>query len=171
MTFVGRFFFLVLVVGFIEVYLLMKVGASLGFFSTVGLCVLTGVIGGNLVRVQGLRTLQQIQLEMGQGRVPAAELISGVVLLIVGAMLVTPGFLTDAVGFLLLIPPLRHSVAERLAGMLEARTQIRPPPMAGFGGFHAQDSPPPIRGKVIDVQGQRVENRSETKEQDEKDQA
>ncbi|MBW2734882.1 MAG: FxsA family protein [Deltaproteobacteria bacterium] len=164
MTFVGRFFLLVLVVGFVEVYLLIKVAGSLGFLSTVGLCVLTGVVGGNLVRVQGLRTLQQIQLEMGQGRMPAAEMVSGVVLLIVGAMLVTPGFLTDIIGFLLLIPLLRQNVAQRLAGSFEARMQASATPMAGFG---PGPQPPPIRGKVIDVQGEKVAPRAkETKDEE-----
>lgn len=159
MTFVSRFFFLVLVVGFVEVYLLMKVGAALGFLATVGLCVLTGVVGGSLVRIQGLRTLQQIQLEMAQGRMPAAEMISGVVLLLVGAMLVLPGFLTDALGFALLVPLLRRSVAERLAGYLESRASVAASPMAGFGGFYPPGAQGPIRGKVIDVEPEDVTSR------------
>ena len=61
MTFVGRFFLAVLALGFVEVYLLVKVAGRIGFFPTVGLCILTGVIGAALVRRQGLQTMRQIQ--------------------------------------------------------------------------------------------------------------
>ena len=156
MSFIGRFFLLVLVLGFGELYLLVKVASQAGFLWTLGLCVFTGVLGGALVRAQGLRTLQQIQQAMARGEMPAVEIVSGLVLLIVGAMLLTPGFITDTIGFLLLIPGLRGLAAGRLARSLEGRLGGMAPP---FGGFppptgdprHAADERAK-QGRIIDVE-------------------
>ena len=146
LSFVGRFFLLVVAVGFVEVYLLVAVAARLGFFATAGLCVLTGVIGGALVRHQGLRTLQEIQRAFAEQRVPAVEIASGVVLLVVGVALIAPGFVTDALGFAMLVPPVRLAVAALIARAWERRVAAARIIGAPGRGAHGER-----RGTVIDV--------------------
>ena len=112
MNFVSRFFLLVLVLSFIEVSLLVYVAGKMGFLATVAFCILTGIIGGSLVRQQGFETLRAIQRQASQGQIPAAEMVSGLILLVVGVLLLTPGFVTDTFGFLMLIPALRKGIAK-----------------------------------------------------------
>ena len=95
----------------IELYVLIKVGSYIGALSTVGLVLLTAVIGVNLLRHQGISTLNQVQAQMQHGEIPAREMLEGMLLFFAGAMLLTPGFVTDTFGFLLMIPPLRKVIA------------------------------------------------------------
>jgi len=101
---------------FAELYVLLKVGRSLGAGPTLGLVVLTGVAGAGLARMQGLRVLRRVQEAFAAGRLPAGELLDGVLVLIAALLLITPGFLTDAAGLLLLVPWTRQ-----LARALAAR--------------------------------------------------
>lgn len=94
----------------IELYLIIKVGGIIGAFWTVALVVLTAVIGVNLLRIQGFSTLQRAQRNMAQGQLPAMEMLEGVFLAIAGVLLLTPGFLTDTIGFLCLIPATRRAM-------------------------------------------------------------
>lgn len=151
MSFVGKFFLLVLVLGFAELWLLVNVASGIGFLPTLGLCILTGVVGGALVRRQGLKTLQQIQQAVGRGEVPAVQIVSGLVLLIVGALLIVPGFITDILGFLMLVPGLRGLAAGRVAKSLEGRVQssFSGYGAAGFGPFAGADRSEDRRGPVI----------------------
>lgn len=102
-----------LIVPIIEIYLLIQLGGLIGVMPTIGLIVLTAVIGVMLLRVQGLRTYQRFSQTLVRGRVPTTEILEGVVLLIGGALLLTPGFFTDAVGFVCLVPFLRRFVIAR----------------------------------------------------------
>ncbi|MCD2450682.1 FxsA family protein [Methylicorpusculum oleiharenae] len=104
-------FLLILLIPIIEIYLLISVGGLLGVFPTVLLVVLTAVLGAVLLRRQGFETWQRFQASMAQGIVPAYELVEGPLLLIAGALLLTPGFFTDAVGFICLVPQLRRKIA------------------------------------------------------------
>lgn len=101
---------LFIVVPLIEIYLLIKVGGLIGTLPTVGLVVFTAVLGTLLLRWQGLATLGRVQASLGAGQLPAIEMMEGVVLLLCGALLLTPGFFTDTIGFLCLITPLRRGV-------------------------------------------------------------
>ena len=123
MSFVGKFFLLVLLVGFGELYLLVEVSAKLTFPVTAAICVLTGVVGGSLVRHQGLKALGELQGSLGRNEAPAETLVSGLVLLMTGVVLIMPGFLTDVVGFLMLIPPLRRQCARWLVSHYEGKFQ------------------------------------------------
>lgn len=98
----------------IEIYLLIQVGGIIGAAWTVGCVVLTAVIGAYLVRRQGLATLTRVQTNLDKGIMPALELMEGIVLLIAGALLLTPGFFTDAVGFTCLVPGLRKAILTNL---------------------------------------------------------
>lgn len=99
-----------LIVPLTEVWLLVTVGGLIGAGWTIFLVVLTAVIGASLVRSQGINTLARSQNSLARGELPAVELLEGGVLLIAGALLLTPGFFTDGIGFLLLVPPLRRWV-------------------------------------------------------------
>ncbi len=101
-------FLLFLVVPLLEIYLLIKAGSVIGALPTVALVVFTAVLGGFLLRLQGLSTLNRMRANMTQGKLPAMEIMEGAALLVAGGLLLTPGFFTDAIGFLLLIPPLRR---------------------------------------------------------------
>lgn len=108
---------LVLFIGLplIEIYFLIQVGGEIGALPTIGLSVLTAVIGTALVRHQGFGVLARVRALTDRGEVPALEMLDGALILVAGLFLLLPGFLTDAAGFLLLVPPirrwmLRHSV-------------------------------------------------------------
>ncbi len=101
------FFILFLLVPLIEIYLLIKVGGIIGALPTVFLVVFTAVLGALLLRHQGLYTYARVQQSMARGELPAMPMLEGMVLLVCGALLLTPGFFTDTIGFLGLIPPLR----------------------------------------------------------------
>jgi UPF0716 protein FxsA len=92
----------------IEIYLLIKVGGWIGALPTVFMVVFTAVLGALLLRQQGLATLQRVQATMARGQLPALELLEALLLTFGGVLLLIPGFFTDAVGFLCLIPPLRR---------------------------------------------------------------
>ena len=133
MGFVARFFLLVLLLSFGELYLLIEVAAKIGLGITLMLCVLTGVLGGGLVRHQGLQTLAAIGKATSAGKLPASEIVSGLILLMVGTLLLTPGFITDCVAFAMLIPPLRKAAAALAVAFFKRRFKLRPT----RGGFQA----------------------------------
>lgn len=101
---------LVLLIGapLFEIYWLIQVGSLVGAPLAILLCIATAALGAWLVRHQGFRTAWRIHEAMGRGEVPALEMLEGVILLLAGMLLLFPGFVTDALGFLLLIPPLRR---------------------------------------------------------------
>ncbi|MDX1823277.1 MAG: FxsA family protein [Thiohalomonadales bacterium] len=123
-------FILFLAVPIIEIYFLIKVGDVIGAWPTVLLVVLTAILGVWLLRWQGLTTLTRVQASLQRGELPAQAMLEGMLLLIAGALLLTPGFVTDSFGFLILVPPLRHQLAGWLLkrGLLQAGMPPRHPP-------------------------------------------
>lgn len=107
-------FLLFLLIPLVEIWFLIKVGSVVGAGWTIFLVVATAVIGAGLVRAQGLSAISRIQRELAAGGLPAAELLQGIFLLVSGALLLTPGFFTDAIGFALLVPGIRQILARRL---------------------------------------------------------
>ncbi len=105
---------LFLVIPIIEVYLLIEVGGLIGAGWTILLVVLTAVIGVNLLRQQGLSTLMRANQVMSQGQIPAMEMMEGLFLAVGGALLITPGFFTDAIGFICLLPFTRRAIIQYL---------------------------------------------------------
>ena len=97
-----------------EVYAFINVGEEIGVFRTLLLCILTAAIGGLLVRHQGLETLFKAQKSLQSGKLPLDALFDGFCLVVAGALLLTPGFVTDTFGFSLLIPPFRRLLRELL---------------------------------------------------------
>ena len=92
----------------IELYVILEVGSVFGPLPTVLLIILTAVAGAFFTRLEGLRTLQRIQQQIMVGQMPAEELVDSVLICIAGVLLLTPGFLTDAIGLWILIPPTRQ---------------------------------------------------------------
>ena len=100
---------LFLCIPLIEIYLLIKVGSLIGAIPTVLLVVGTAILGAVLLRMQGFSTMYRVRSMLAHGELPAVEMLEGVVLLISGALLLTPGFFTDTIGFLGLLPALRRA--------------------------------------------------------------
>jgi UPF0716 protein FxsA len=92
----------------VELYLLIEVGQVIGGLSTIALVLFTGALGAYLARLEGLRTMLRAQETVRAGQMPAEELIDAVLIFVAGAMLITPGILTDGTGFLILFPPTRR---------------------------------------------------------------
>lgn len=107
-------FILFLLIPLLEIYVLIQVGSVIGAGWTVFLVVATAVIGAGLLRMQGFNTLQRAQTSMARGEIPAIAMLEGVALLFSGALLLTPGFFTDAVGFALLVPVIRQSLIKHI---------------------------------------------------------
>ncbi len=107
-------FLLFLTVPLVEIYFLIQVGQEIGAFSTVLLCILTAALGAILLRIQGILTLMNAREKLRQGEIPADSLLEGLILLIAGVLLLTPGFVTDVIGFLCLVPSLRSMLALRM---------------------------------------------------------
>lgn len=128
------FAILFLVVPLVEIYLLIQVGQVIGAGWTILLVVLTAVIGVALLRLQGLSTLHRAQRKMQQNELPAIEILEGMGLLVAGALLLTPGFFTDAIGFLLLFPPTRRWLVGGIAERMIVRTHVDVGP--GRAGEH-----------------------------------
>lgn len=92
------------VVPLTELFILFRIGSYLGFFTTIGIVIGTGIVGAYHAKQQGFKVLQRIQSEISQGRFPADNLLDGFLLLIAGIVLLTPGLLTDLLGLSLLFP-------------------------------------------------------------------
>jgi UPF0716 protein FxsA len=103
---------IVLIVPFAEIYLLLEVGGIIGALPTIVLVVFTAVLGTWLLRQQGFATFRRFQESLARGEIPAYEMIEGPLILVGGALLLTPGFITDIIGFACLIPALRKKIAQ-----------------------------------------------------------
>ncbi len=109
------------IVPIIEIYLLIEIGSMFGALTAVTLVILTGFFGAFLARMQGLQTLYRMQESLREGRMPSGELLDTLLIVIAGLVLLTPGFLTDSAGFLLLIPATRNSIKYWLRRQIELR--------------------------------------------------
>ncbi len=118
----------------LEIFLFVQVGERIGAWPTVGLVVLTALVGVALLQMQGLETWSRAQMSLLQGGLPAQELLEGAVLLVSGALLLTPGFFTDFIGFLGLLPWTRQWAIRRwLQGRFPGNRR-GPPGSGGPGG-------------------------------------
>lgn len=131
-----------LAVPVMEISVFILVGSEIGVLPTIGLVFLTAVIGSLLLRHQGLSILSRVRTEMDAGRVPGAELGHGAMILVAGILLLTPGFVTDTIGFLLFVPPVRDALWNQIRSRI-AVTVARPT-AAGRGARP--------RGPVVDLE-------------------
>ena len=123
---------LFMLIPIVEMWILIEVGGWIGALPTIGLVVLTATIGLSLLKQQGLSTLLRARRKMDEGAIPASELVSGVMIAVGGALLLTPGFVTDAIGFALLIPQTRQWVLFKLIDRYRDKIVIE-------GEFHRVD--------------------------------
>lgn len=130
-----RLLLLFTLVPLVELALLIRVGGLIGLGPTLGLVLVTGAAGAWLARREGLRSWLAVQREMGAGRVPGEELVHGMIILLAGALLVTPGVLTDAVGFSLLARPVRRRLIEKLRARFTRQLETGAAGFTGGPGF------------------------------------
>ena len=111
-------------VPFAEIYVLLQVGDAIGVVNTLGLLILISVVGAWLAKREGLGVLRRMQRSIDAGRVPGTELVDGFLILLAGALMLTPGFLTDILAILLLLPPVRAVVRRELRRRVARRIEI-----------------------------------------------
>ena len=104
-----------------ELYILIEVGKKIGSLTTIGIIILTGIIGAYLVKGQGFMILKKIQNDLNEGIIPGDSLIQGAIILAGGILLLTPGFVTDIIGFIFLIPVSRRVVKKYLLKWLKGK--------------------------------------------------
>jgi UPF0716 protein FxsA len=114
-------FLLFIIIPIIEIALLIQVSDVIGGFATIALVVLTAIVGAKMVKQQGMGALQNVQVQMAQGQMPAKELFTGICVIIAGVLLLTPGIMTDVFGLLLLTPAIRNKLAAGLASQATVR--------------------------------------------------
>ena len=115
----GRLLLLFIAVPVVELVLLIEIGQRIGTLATIGLIMGTGIVGASLARQQGISTLARLRKDLDDGRLPAEPIVDGVLILIAAAVLITPGVLTDLVGFLCLVPACRQVLKRYLKGRFE----------------------------------------------------
>ncbi len=123
MNIFGRLALLFVIVPLVELALLIQMGQWVGFWPTIALVVFTGLTGAWLARMEGLRTMWKLRADLANGRVPGQAIMDGMAVLAGGALLLTPGILTDVVGFSLLFPGTRRAIQKRIMARLERRIQ------------------------------------------------
>ena len=123
-------FLLFIAIPIVEIAVLIQVGEVFGLWPTVGIVIASAWLGAKYVRQQGLATMQSVQNKMANGELPSTEIVTGLMLLIAGVLLVTPGFVTDIFGLLLLIPQVRAMLAKSVQQHMKV-SQVG----AGAGAF------------------------------------
>jgi UPF0716 protein FxsA len=118
-----RLFLLFTLVPALELYLIIKVGQSIGAFNTLLIIIFTGVLGAYYARQQGFKVFSNIQWKMEQGNLPGDDLVNGAMLLVGGALLITPGFVTDFLGFSLIFPPTREAMKVSVSRYLQRKME------------------------------------------------
>ncbi len=145
----GALLLVFILVPLIDLMVLIQIGGVLGFWPTVLVVVFTGAVGAALAKHQGLRTLARINAELSAGRLPTSELADGLLILMAGAVLITPGFLTDLFGLLLLVPPFRRVFKRAVQGYFRTRLVVTDVPgisEASPDGFEGPMSAGPEMG-------------------------
>ncbi|MFT5888482.1 MAG: UPF0716 protein FxsA [Zhongshania sp.] len=140
-----RFLFLLFVIlPVLEMWLLIEVGGLIGSLPTIGMVLLTAVVGAALLKQQGVETLTRAQQRLNSGQVPATEILEGLLLAVGGALLLTPGFVTDAIGFVCLIGPLRRVVVGEMLkrGVMQVTAANTQGASYGFDDVDPRDTPP-----------------------------
>lgn len=153
------FLIIFIAVPIIEIAAFIKIGDIIGLWPTIACIILTAIVGTFVLRQQGLSVLQKAQTSLQNNQVPLDSVIHGAFLLVAGALLLTPGFFTDAVGFILLVPPARSMIAHFLWKRMKDRVHIYGAGAAGQG-----QRPPggPDRGPIIEGEAVEVEPEAET---------
>lgn len=115
--------FLLLFIPILEIAVFIMVGGQIGVALTLGMILVTAILGSILLRIQGFATLASIQEKSRSGAIPGKELVNGVMIMIAGVLLLTPGFVTDSIGFLLFFPPFRQFLWSAIASKVVVQTK------------------------------------------------
>lgn len=158
---------LFIVMPIVEIALLLRVGDAFGWIPTLLIVIATAIVGSAMLRQQGLATLNKARQRMDSGEMPAQQLLEGILIMIGGVLLLTPGFVTDAFGFVCLIPPTRQWLAAKLssraivgfsagnqAGVSGANSNRRPPDPTNPTSNRQRDS----AGEIIDGDFTRIDD-------------
>lgn len=157
------FFLLFIAVPLAELALLIKVGEIIGVGATILLVIATAVIGVSLLKRQGLAALTRARQTVEAGEVPVESVVDGACLLVAGAFLLTPGLITDTIGFSLLVPAVRHSLAHWLLGKMISSGNMHVHTYRPGGPHHGTGQPPPS----TTPEGQIIEGKAEEISEDE----
>ena len=143
----------------LEIAVFIQAGDLIGLWPTIAIILLTGVAGTILLRVQGFGVIRRIQEQSDQGKAPVFELFEGLCLLVAGLLLLTPGFVTDTVGFLLFLPPFRKAMARWIGARVRIHGASAFTFRTGPGGGPGRPGPgaPEGGGTVIDGEYQKVD--------------
>jgi UPF0716 protein FxsA len=117
----------------LEIYVLIQVGSSIGALNTIALVLLTAFAGAWLARTEGMQTMLRVRESMNRGIMPTNELVDAAIILAAGLVLLTPGFITDALGLLLLFPPTRKIFKDWLLRVLKEWMNNHPPTITYYG--------------------------------------
>ncbi|MBK1832991.1 FxsA family protein [Roseibacillus ishigakijimensis] len=153
----GRLLLLFILVPVIELALFIQLGQVIGLPETLAIIIVTAILGAALTKSQGGKAIASFQQALAQGRMPHREILDGLLILIAGAVLLTPGFLTDTVGFLLLLPPVRAILRQILTEKLSHKVNVSVGGNPLHSGFDRQPELPEEEskksspGKVIDI--------------------
>lgn len=128
-------FLLFIAMPVVEIFVLIKVGSSIGALTTIAIVILTAMLGTWMLRAQGLSTMNRARSRLAGGQIPAFELLEGLALGVGGALLLTPGFITDGLGFACLFPPTRHLLIKALSKRVSIAGMA-----TGAGGFSSAGS-------------------------------
>jgi len=126
-------FFLFVIIPLVELYLLTRISGIVGLPGTIALVVVTGILGSRLARSQGIHVWAKIQEQLKNGKLPAAEMVDALMVLVAGVLLVTPGALTDFVGLSFLLPPIRSLARPALIRWLKGKLKVGVSGASGFG--------------------------------------
>ncbi|MEM8812299.1 MAG: FxsA family protein [Pseudomonadota bacterium] len=145
-----------LIVPILEIAVFIVIGGQIGVLATLGMVLLTAVIGTILLRIQGFSLVNRIRTELQADRIPGRDLAHGAMLVAAGLLLLTPGFVTDALGFLLFVPPVRDGLFAFLAARMSHTIVVRPD-AAATGGRPTGNRPP--SDDVVDLDPEDFERR------------
>lgn len=148
-----RFFILFALVALAEMATFFWVEARIGLGWALGLALATAIVGSVLVRRAGVSVLRSIQQRFQEGSLPGRELSHGAAILVSGAFLISPGFLTDTLGFILLIPATRDGIHNLVSRRLKSRMTVVTTGRTATNSDGRSHSEPPRHGEVIDVEG------------------
>ncbi|MCM2281190.1 MAG: FxsA family protein [Bdellovibrionaceae bacterium] len=147
----GILFLLFTLIPALEIYLLVKVGGQIGALNTLGLLILMGLIGSAIVRSQGRTLMMQAQTALSRGELPAGSVMHGLLVIVGGVLMVTPGFFTDVLGFLFVLPGPRHVIVALFQRYLARQLRMGRVHVfgsaggggfsTGFGGFRRGSGP------------------------------
>ena len=153
--------FIVVALPLLEIAVMIKVGQAIGFWATVLALMLSAFVGLAIVNRQGLRTVAATMEQLAKGKPPVGAMADGMMLMIAGALLMAPGFVTDLVAFALLVPPVRHRVTRAwLRWMLRSAHARQAERQGEAGGRAGQRAAKPAAGPVIDGEFERLDEKT-----------